>query len=169
MISLDQVLLLQQKVETAVEKIKTLKSEISQLESENDALRRKCAELTNSLEDKTGLVSSLEAEQNQIEETILKALDQLDAVEDAVLSAPLETEGETPASAPQMESIPSSAEATVFSSETDAPAVTETPVENVEPGENVEPEENAQTAEGESSVPAETSSESSINGQFDIF
>jgi FtsZ-binding cell division protein ZapB len=82
MISLDQVLLLQQKVETAVEKIKTLKSEISQLESENDALRRKCAELTNSLEDKTGLVSSLEAEQNQIEETILKALDQLDAVED---------------------------------------------------------------------------------------
>lgn len=86
MISLDQVVLLQRKVEAAVAKIKSLSGEIEQLSSENDALRRKCAELTNALADKSGLVSSLEAEQNQIEQSILTALDQLDAVEDSVLS-----------------------------------------------------------------------------------
>ena len=87
MISLDQVLLLQKKVETAVEKIRSLNGQVLQLQSENDALRRKCTELQNSLADKSGLVSSLEAEQNQIEETIRKALDQLDDVENAVLDA----------------------------------------------------------------------------------
>lgn len=86
MISLDQVVLLQKKVEAAVTKINSLNEEIGRLNSENDALRRKCAELTNALADKTGLVSSLEAEQNEIEQSILKALDQLDAVEDSVLS-----------------------------------------------------------------------------------
>jgi len=43
MISLDQVLLLQKKVETAVEKIGALTSSNTQLKSENDALRSKCA------------------------------------------------------------------------------------------------------------------------------
>ena len=42
MISLDQVLLLEQKVESAVAKIQ-------QLEGENAALRNKCSELTNAL------------------------------------------------------------------------------------------------------------------------
>lgn len=82
MISLDQVVLLQKKVEAAVAKITALNGEIAQLYSENDALRRKCAELTNALADKSGLVSSLRTEQNQIEQSILKALEQLDTVED---------------------------------------------------------------------------------------
>ena len=86
MISLDQVVLLQKKVEAAVAKINSLNGEVAQLSSENDALRRKCAELTNALADKSGLVSSLEAEQNRIEKGILEALDQLDAVEDAALA-----------------------------------------------------------------------------------
>jgi len=60
MISLDQVLLLQKKVETAVEKIRSLNAEVLQLKSDNDALRRTCAELKNSLADKSGSVSSME-------------------------------------------------------------------------------------------------------------
>ena len=80
MISLEQVLLLQNKVNAAVEKIAHLNNTISQLKVENDALRAKCTELTNSLSDKTEQVSTLEAEQNQIEQGILIALDRLSAV-----------------------------------------------------------------------------------------
>lgn len=85
MVTLDQVVLLQKKVEAAVEKIKSLDEEIQQLCSENDALRSKCAELTNALKDKTELASTFEEEQKQIEENILKALKHLDAVENSVL------------------------------------------------------------------------------------
>ena len=87
MISLDQVLLLQKKVETAVERMGALNAENSQLKSENDALRSKCAELTKALAEKTELVSHLEADQSKIEEGILLALDRLDTVENSVLSA----------------------------------------------------------------------------------
>lgn len=85
MISLDQVLLLQKKVETAVEKINFLTGQIEQLKNDNDALRTKCAELTKALDEKTELVSSLEATQGKIEEGILTALNRLDTVENAVL------------------------------------------------------------------------------------
>ena len=56
MISLDQVLLLEEKVESAVEKIK-------QLEGENAALRNKCSELTNALSAKTEQLTAFENEQ----------------------------------------------------------------------------------------------------------
>ena len=78
MISLDQVLLLEQKVESAVEKIK-------QLQSENDALRNKCAELTNALSAKSEQLSTFETDQNQIEDGIKKALDRLNFIENTVL------------------------------------------------------------------------------------
>ena len=87
MISLDQVLLLQKKVETAVEKIGTLTGENTQLKSENDALRSKCAELTKALSEKTELVSTLESQQGQIEQGILSALNRLSTVENSVLNA----------------------------------------------------------------------------------
>ena len=80
MITLEQVLLLEQKVESAVEKI-------SQLQAENDALRTKCSELTNSLSSKTELLSSLEQDQSKIENGILKALDRLNAIENSVRKA----------------------------------------------------------------------------------
>src|SRR5574344_1451569 len=86
MISLDQVLLLQEKVETAVEKIGKLTGENTQLKSENDALRSKCAELTKALSENTELVSTLEQQQGQIEQGILSALNRLDTVENAVLN-----------------------------------------------------------------------------------
>lgn len=84
MISLDQVLLLQEKVETAVARIGSLKAEVAQLKSENDALRTKCTELTNSLTAKTEFISALEANQDKIEQGILNALSRLDSLEDAV-------------------------------------------------------------------------------------
>ncbi len=80
MISLDQVLILEEKVENAV-------SKIEQLTAENAALRRKCAELTNALSAKTEQFSNFQSDQGKIEEEILKALERLNAVENAVHSA----------------------------------------------------------------------------------
>lgn len=80
MISLDQVYLLEQKVESAVAKIQ-------QLEAENDALRNKCTELTNALSAKSEQLSSFEQDQSQIESGILKALDRLNSIENSVLKA----------------------------------------------------------------------------------
>ena len=78
MISIDQVLLLEEKVESAVKKIE-------QLNAENAALRSKCAELTNALNAKSEQFSSFESNQSKIEEGILKALSRLNAVENVVL------------------------------------------------------------------------------------
>ena len=78
MVSLDQVLLLEEKVESAVAKI-------SQLKAENDALRAQCAELKNSLAAKSEQISSFQLDQNKIEEGIIKALTRLNAVENYVL------------------------------------------------------------------------------------
>lgn len=78
MISLDQVFLLEQKVESAVEKIQ-------QLQAENDALRNKCAELTNALSAKSEQLNTFETDQNQIENGIKKALDRLNSIENSVL------------------------------------------------------------------------------------
>ena len=80
MITLDQVLLLEQKVESAVAKIQ-------QLEAENDALRNKCTELTNALSAKSEQLSSFETDQNKIELGIRKALDRLNSIENSVLKA----------------------------------------------------------------------------------
>ncbi|MDO4506032.1 MAG: cell division protein ZapB [Spirochaetales bacterium] len=91
MISLDQVLLLQEKVESAVEKITSLTERIAQLESDNDALNRKCLELTKALEEKTEFVSTLESAQGKIEESILMTINRLDSVEDAILGADTES------------------------------------------------------------------------------
>ena len=78
MISLDQVLLLEEKVESAVAKIQ-------QLQSENDALRSKCDELTNALSEKSEQLKSFESDQGQIESGIKKALDRLNSIENSVL------------------------------------------------------------------------------------
>ena len=78
MISLEQVLLLEQKVESAVEKIQ-------QLEAENDALRNKCSELTNALSAKTEQLKAYESEQQKIESGIIKAIDRLNSIENSVL------------------------------------------------------------------------------------
>ena len=78
MISVDQILLLQNKVESAVQKIE-------QLKSENDALRTKCSELTNALSEKTELLSGFMADEKKIEDGIMSALSRLSSVENALL------------------------------------------------------------------------------------
>lgn len=80
MISFEQVLLLEEKVEGAVKKIE-------QLNAENAALRSKCAELSNALNAKTEQFSSFQNDQSKIEEGILKALSRLDTVENVVLQS----------------------------------------------------------------------------------
>ena len=78
MISLEQVILLELKIESAVAKIQ-------QLQAENDALRSKCTELTNALSVKSEQLTSFESDQNQIESGIKKALDRLSSIENSVL------------------------------------------------------------------------------------
>ena len=84
MISLDQVYLLEQKVESAVAKIQ-------QLQAENDALRSKCTELTNALSVKSEQLSSFESDQSQIESGIKKALDRLNFIENSVLKTAVQS------------------------------------------------------------------------------
>ena len=67
MTSPDHVELLVRKVESIVAKTLTL-------QAENDALRTKCAELTNALSAKTEQLASFEREQSMVEGGILKAL-----------------------------------------------------------------------------------------------
>lgn len=78
MISLDQVILLEEKVESAVKKIQ-------QLQEENAALRTKCDELTNALSLKSEQLSNFTSDQSQIEMGIKKALERLDSIENSVL------------------------------------------------------------------------------------
>lgn len=89
MISLDQILLLEQRVESAVAKI-------AQLQAENDALRSKCSELTNALSSKSEQLSTFESDQNKIESGILKALDRLNSIENSVLKATGQVSNSTP-------------------------------------------------------------------------
>lgn len=80
MISVDTILLLQQKVESAVQKIE-------QLKSENDALRAERSELTKALSEKSELLSRFSADEKKIEDGILGALSRLDSVENALLDS----------------------------------------------------------------------------------
>ena len=99
MISFDQVLLLEEKVESAVKKIE-------QLNAENAALRSKCAELSNALNAKTEQFSSFESNQSKIEEGILKALSRLNAVENVVLQASATQSSSVSSQVTQIQSAP---------------------------------------------------------------
>lgn len=99
MISFDQVLLLEEKVESAVKKIE-------QLNAENAALRSKCAELSNALEAKSEQFSSFESNQSKIEEGILKALSRLNAVENVVLQASATQSSSVSSQVTQIQSAP---------------------------------------------------------------
>ena len=135
MISLDQVLLLEQKVESAVEKIK-------QLEGENAALRNKCSELTNALSAKTEQLASFENEQKTIESGIIKAIDRLNSIEHSVLKTAGSIEKAAPAE-PVAAAAPvaPSAAAEPEIIEEDIPAEIEIPVEP-EPQETSSPASN---------------------------
>jgi FtsZ-binding cell division protein ZapB len=99
MISLEQVLLLEQKVESAVEKIQ-------QLEAENDALRNKCSELTNALSAKSEQLKAYESDQQKIESGIIKAIDRLNSIENSVLKAAGTTAAKPEPQAPAQPAVP---------------------------------------------------------------
>lgn len=177
MISLDQVLLLQKKVETAVEKISFLTGQVEQLKNDNDALREKCAELTKSLDEKTELVTSLESDQGKIEEGILTALNRLDTVENTILNG-----SDDSASSAQEEEAEDDTPAfdyTGSTADTAAPADTESQelkevteeIEQASPeSQDVQLNETSNTAPTESDSGAtEQNTADSISPQFDIF
>ncbi len=111
MVSVETILLLQQKVESAVQKIE-------QLKSENDALRAERSELTKALSEKTELLSRFSADEKKIEDGILGALTRLDSVENAILDA---TQSQAPA---QTQAAP----AAVQTQEAPAPQAAETQI-----------------------------------------
>lgn len=166
MITLDQVLLLQEKVESAVKKINFLSDRISQLESDNDALNRKCLELTKALEEKTELVSTLESSQDKIEESILKTIDRLDSVEDSILGDDAGHQSGSSVIEPETNEPEVAAEA---NSATEEPFVYEQEETTQESSgllhktEQVVEEDNS-NIEQESPV-----TDSALDGQFDIF
>ena len=195
MISLEQIMLLRSKVDTAVERLAALTAENSQLKSENDALRSKCAELTNALSEKTELVSNLEADQSKIEEGILLALNRLNTVENTVLGTKLTSqevpsqevplsqtespvqsnnvtetiptkESENPV---QQENVSEPANETVSESQPEAPS--EEGQANLFTEEPVveEPAPDMARFEQEALFSKTENTESSINSQFDIF
>ena len=157
MIKLDQVLLLQEKVEAAVEKIISLADKVSQLESENDALRSKCAELTKAFSEKTELVSTIESTQAKIEESILKTLNRLDSVEDAILSGQgVQTGNENSSeSQPVQNEIPQEE-----NTDSEQQASEQTVVSEPQIFQQEEPKQMQEN-------PAEPQTD--LNGQFDIF
>ena len=166
MISLDQVELLEQKVESAVEKIK-------QLEGENAALRNKCSELTNALSAKTEQLASFESEQKTIESGIIKAIDRLNSIEHSVLkkadaiekAAPVEEAPQVPP-APQAEPEPVEEEAP--SPVTDMSFEQMTPVEEEPPFEEV-PNDEVIEDPIEEADDADSDPESKDQLGFDIF
>ena len=85
MLNLDQVRLLENRVEKAVGKIQSLTTENTHLRSQLSALQTRVGELE-------GLVRSFKDDQGRIEEGILNALDRLSAFEDSVFHAEKTTE-----------------------------------------------------------------------------
>ena len=136
MISLENVVLLEQKVESAVAKIQ-------QLQAENDALRNKCSELTNALSVKSEQLDAFTLDQNRIESGILKALNRLNSIENTVLNAASQATISAQAAKPQASVQPSPApQATVQTKIAEQPApaqtispVTDTTVESEIPNE----------------------------------
>ena len=74
-------------VELLVIKVESIVAKTLNLQAENDALRTKCAELTNALSAKTEQLASFEREQSMVEGGILKALERLSSIENSILQA----------------------------------------------------------------------------------
>ena len=91
MISLDQIQLLEQKVELAVKKISELQKENDFLRSEFSTLKVKNDELQKSNTEMQNKLTIFENDQPKIEQGIINALKYLDNVEDSVLNTRSQT------------------------------------------------------------------------------
>lgn len=149
--TLEQLTLLEQKVESAVKKIQ-------QLQAENDALRNKCTELTNALSAKSEQLSSFESDKGRIATGIQKALERLNSIENSMLQSEISSasiltqEQEKPVTVinePEPEQQPEEAQSSTI--EFDQPQ----PILNIEPEisqsfdtmDNLEEDENQQNGD----------------------
>ena len=98
MLNLDQVRLLENRVEKAVGKIQSLTAENAHLRSQLSGLQTRVGELE-------GLVRSFRDDQGRIEEGILSALDRLSAFEDSVFNAEPVSKSAAPAHESQPEIV----------------------------------------------------------------
>ena len=80
MIRIDQIKILEDRVNKAIELIKTLKEE-------NRTLRAGLDSAQNKIDELEGLIDTFKSEQSEIEEGILRALENLDKIEDDVSTA----------------------------------------------------------------------------------
>lgn len=170
MISLDQILVLEKKVESAVNKI-------TQLQAENDALRSKCAELTNALSSKSEQLSSFEQDQGLIESKIVNLINRFNNIENSVLDvigssgsmqspvAAIQQPVQTPAPEQSVQQTQVPNQNPIAQSQTYVPAsepVVSTPVET-------ESEEMQQSFFDMNEVSSSDDNQSQESGQFDIF
>lgn len=174
MISLEQILLLEKKVESAV-------SKIQQLQAENDALRTKCSELSNALSSKSEQLSSFEQDQSKIESGIMNALERLSSIENSVLKTAESSKNENILNNSINPINYSSSEhnqiSQVESSESNSR--NENPSDNFAGNQNTQTgnefvqeastEFSLQTPEDETQTDYEDDSDTDENGQFDIF
>ena len=166
MISLDQVYLLEQKVESAVEKIQ-------QLQAENDALRNKCTELTNALSAKSEQLSNFESDQSQIETGIKKALDRLNSIENSVLKTASQNTQAAQAAKPAVQAVVEAKAAAPVQpapSPVEAAATEPAPAPQVEAPKQEAPLQSAPSFETMDTVPetSETNVEENFEGEEDI-
>ena len=157
MISLDQVMLLEKKVESAVAKIQ-------QLQAENDALRSKCSELTNALSSKSEQLSSFETDQSQIESGILKALDRLNQIENSVLKVA----GGQAASTTQVNVQPTAQLQKPVQSQVTQPEPAQTPVQNQTASQPTAPVQTPSQPQGLNSQFIQTSSQNIQDSFFSM-
>ena len=170
MISLDQILVLEKKVESAVNKI-------TQLQAENDALRSKCAELTNALSSKSEQLSSFEQDQGLIESKIVNLINRFNNIENSVLDvigssgsmqspvAAIQQPVQTPAPEQSVQQTQVPNQNPIAQSQTYDPTsepVVSTPVET-------ETEEMQQSFFDMNEVSSTDDNQSQESGQFDIF
>ena len=138
-------------VELLVKKVESIVAKTLNLQAENDALRTKCAELTNALSAKTEQLASFEREQSMVEGGILKALERLSSIENSILQASDNSiQQNTVQQIPSAEAQPAAAGQTV----------------QPESSNEVSAPQNDENAIRQNEQPQNPVSE---NGQFDIF
>ena len=170
MISLDQILVLEKKVESAVNKI-------TQLQAENDALRSKCAELTNALSSKSEQLSSFEQDQGLIESKIVNLINRFNNIENSVLDvigssgfmqspvAAIQQPVQTPAPEQSVQQTQIPNQNPIAQSQTYVPA--SEPV--VSAAVETESEEMQQSFFDMNEISSTDDNQSQESGQFDIF
>ena len=84
MLKIDQILLLEKRVQTVIEHLRILREE-------NAALKEKIAHYEGNIEELESRIASFADNQSAIEEGILKTLHQLDGIEDMITSTPMES------------------------------------------------------------------------------